>query len=106
MTLIEFPGNRQQVFAIDPVRVTAVAPYRATLLSRGAQLFDMSVIWIDNHTSFISSWKVDHVLQVLNEARAPLAKAFEAGYAAGIADDRMTADARAAWESWLGGGKS
>lgn len=83
MTLIEFPGNQQKVFAIDPARVTAVAPYQATLPTRGAQLFDMSVIWIDDHTCFISSWSVDHVLQVLNAARAPLAKAFEAGWKAG-----------------------
>lgn len=86
MTLLEFPGNRGQIFAVDPVHVTGVNAFKGTLSGRGRQMFDMTVVWLDNHTSFICSWKMEHVLQVLNEARAPLEMAFRAGYRAGVKD--------------------
>lgn len=82
MTLIEMPGNRGQIFAIDPYHVTGVNGFKGTLPGRGGQLFDMTTVWIDNRSIFVCSWKVEHVLQVLNAARQPLAKAFEAGYRA------------------------
>lgn len=104
MTLIEFPGNRGQIFAVDPHHVTAVQAYRSTLSGRGGQLFDMTTVWLDNRSIFACSWSVDHVLQVLNAARQPLARAFEAGYTEGICADRMTADLPSAFNAWLKAG--
>lgn len=83
MTLIEMPGNTGKIFAIDPARVTGLAPYRSTLPGRGGQLFDMTIVWLDNRTLFVCCWTVEHVLSTVNAARQPLESAFRAGYSAG-----------------------
>lgn len=82
--LVDFPGNDGKIFSIDPSHVTAVKPYRSTLPGRGAQLFDMTSVWMDNHAIFVCSWSIDHVRQVIDDAQDSLKAAFEAGYRAGI----------------------
>ena len=107
MTLIEMPGNRGQIFAIDPLHVTAVNGFKGTLPGRGGQLFDMTTVWIDNRTVFVCPWKVEHVLQVLNAARQPLKSAFEAGYGAAV-DAHVFGKSGScddAFEVWIKGGR-
>jgi hypothetical protein len=103
MTLIELPGNQGQVFAVDPAHVTALAPYRSTLAGRGAQLFDMTIVWIDNRTLFVCSWSIEHTSSVLNTARSnmPLYLAFEAGYREGGGTASLT-DIADAFRTWKG----
>lgn len=85
MTLLEFPGNQGQIFAVDPCHVTAVRPYRSTLPGRGAQLFDMTIVWLDERTVFVCSWSVEQTLNAVNTAvREPQLAAFEAGWAAAV----------------------
>lgn len=88
MTLIELPGNKGQVFAVDPAQVTALAPYRSTLPGKGNQLFDMTTVWVEKRAIFVCSWSYEHTLQVLNAAREPLFTAFEAGWREGMRDQR------------------
>lgn len=106
MTLIEFPGNRGEVFAVDPARVTAVAPYAGSLAGRTGT-HEMAIVWLDNRSLFVCAWPLEHTLSVLNAARQPLVTAFEAGWKAfaagfeGEADGpRRVADAYA---QWIGG---
>lgn len=101
--LIELPSNQGGIIALDPHQVTAVQPYRSTIAGRGAQVYDMAAVWLQNRSIFVTAWSAEQVLDVLNKARHNDAGLFAAGYRAGIADDRMTQDIEAAWREYLAG---
>lgn len=101
MSLIELPSNTGSVIGVDPHAVTAVAPYRGPRAGYLGQVFDMSTVWLHDRSLFICLWTPEHVLDVLNTARRTEAELFAAGYHAGIANDRMTADVGLSWKTYL-----
>lgn len=101
MSLIELPSNKGGIIAVDPHAVSALVPYRGAIAGRGAQLYDMCLVWLHDRSIFVCAWSVEQVSAVLNGARHGEAALFAAGYHAGIADDRMTDDVETAWKTYL-----
>lgn len=81
--LIELPGNQGKVFAVDPHRVTGVAPYEGPLSGRTG-VYEMSIVWLDNRTLFVCAWPFLQTLDFLNGARGSDAEVFAAGYEAAV----------------------
>jgi hypothetical protein len=101
MSLVELPSNNGTVFAVDPHAVTAVQPYRSTIAGSGSALRDMCTVWLGDRSIFVCAWTTETTVGVLNAARHAETAVFAAGYAAGIAADRIGTDVRSAWLAYL-----
>jgi hypothetical protein len=107
VSLIELPSNQGSIIALDPHAVSAVQPYRGPIAGRGAQVFDLSTVWLHNRSIFVCAWSVEQVLDVLNTARhgeaALYAAGFREGVAAGQSGDAGEQILAASWIGYLEG---
>lgn len=85
MSLIDLPGNKGHIFAVNPHRVTAVQHTEGELAGRVGK-HPLSVVWVDDHNLFVCAWPMEQTLAHLNEAKRTDYELFSAGYIAGATD--------------------
>ena len=81
--LLSLPGNKGQIFAVDPHKVSAVQPYEGELAGRVGK-HPLCVVWVEDHNLFVCAWPMEQTLAALNEKRASDAALFGAGFWAGV----------------------
>lgn len=100
MTLIDLPGNKGHVFAVNPHKVTAVQFYEGEIAGKTGK-HPLSVVWVERHNLFVCAWPLEQTLAHLNEVRQKDADVFAAGFAAGASSEWATdlPDDPASWVS-------